>query len=182
MADAVFSACFLNTCNRNNDIIKMANLAPTVNTRRCIYTYDQGIVLRSTYYVFDLYVNEMGREVINTVQTDIPLYSFRKKDGGTVLLPQSDILTTFSEEKKQICISVVNKAPDQTLEVTLNISDTITCDVFRIFTLDGNSPDSYNDIDRQEVYIKYGEWSDWKSHASLIFPAHSVNIIQIKIV
>ena len=50
MADAVFSACFLNACNRHCDVVKMANFAPTVNTRGCIFTYDEGIVLRSTYH------------------------------------------------------------------------------------------------------------------------------------
>ena len=55
MADAVFTACFLNACNRNCDIVGMANFAPIVNTRGCIFTYPEGIVLRSTYHVFDLY-------------------------------------------------------------------------------------------------------------------------------
>ena len=38
MADAVFTACFLNELNRNCDIVGMANFAPVVNTRGCIYT------------------------------------------------------------------------------------------------------------------------------------------------
>jgi alpha-N-arabinofuranosidase len=54
MADAVFTACFLNMCNRNCDIIGMANFAPVVNTRGCIFTYRDGIVLRPTWHVFDL--------------------------------------------------------------------------------------------------------------------------------
>ena len=37
MADAVFSACFLNAMNRNCDIVGMANFAPVLNTRGCIY-------------------------------------------------------------------------------------------------------------------------------------------------
>ena len=37
MADAVFTACFLNALNRNCDIVGMANFAPIVNTRGCSY-------------------------------------------------------------------------------------------------------------------------------------------------
>lgn len=59
--DAVFTACFLNMCIRNSDIIGMANFAPTVNTRGMIHTYDDGIVLRSTCHVFDAYVNDMEK-------------------------------------------------------------------------------------------------------------------------
>lgn len=67
MADVVFSACFLNMVNRSCDIVGMANFAPIVNTRGCIYTYPEGIVLRGTYYVFDLYVNKLGDIVLDTV-------------------------------------------------------------------------------------------------------------------
>ena len=55
MADAVFTACFLNMCIRNSDIVGMANFSPVVNTRGMIYTCPEGIVLRSTYHVFDAY-------------------------------------------------------------------------------------------------------------------------------
>ena len=38
MADAVFSASFLNTCLRHADTVWMADLAPVVNTAdRCSY-------------------------------------------------------------------------------------------------------------------------------------------------
>lgn len=68
MADAVFTACFLNAMNRNCDIVGMANFAPILNTRGCIYSYKDGIVLRSTYHVFDLYVNYMGDLVLDDWQ------------------------------------------------------------------------------------------------------------------
>ena len=55
MADAVFSACFLNMCIRNSSFVGMANFSPAVNTRGMIHTHKNGIVLRSTYYVFELY-------------------------------------------------------------------------------------------------------------------------------
>lgn len=65
MADAVFAACFLNAMNRNCDIVGMANFAPILNTRGCIYSDKEGIVLRSTYHVFALYVNYMGDTVVD---------------------------------------------------------------------------------------------------------------------
>lgn len=65
MADAVFTACFLNAMNRHCDIVGMANFAPILNTRGCIYSYKDGLVLRSTYHVFDLYVNRLGDIVLD---------------------------------------------------------------------------------------------------------------------
>ena len=49
MADAVFTACFLNQCHKHSDVVGMANFAPTVNTRGAIFTHQDGIVLRSSY-------------------------------------------------------------------------------------------------------------------------------------
>lgn len=62
-------------CLRNCDLVGMAGFAPTVNTRGCIYTYDKGIVLRSTYYVFDLYVHYLGDIVLNTWEKNAGLQS-----------------------------------------------------------------------------------------------------------
>lgn len=63
MADAVFTACFLSAMNRNCDIVGMA---PIINTRGCIFTTEKEIVLRSTYHVFDLYVNYLGDTVLDS--------------------------------------------------------------------------------------------------------------------
>ena len=57
MADAVFTACFLNSCLRHCDVVGMANFSPVVNTVGAIFTHADGIVLRPSYHVFDLFTN-----------------------------------------------------------------------------------------------------------------------------
>ena len=42
MADAVFSAGFLNTCLRHADTVWMANMAPVVNTRGPLFVHPNG--------------------------------------------------------------------------------------------------------------------------------------------
>ena len=56
---------FLNMCIRNSDAVGMAAFSPVVNTRGMIFTHPEGIVLRSTYYVFDLFVNELEAEYVD---------------------------------------------------------------------------------------------------------------------
>jgi hypothetical protein len=48
MADAMFSACFLNACLRHADTVQMANIAPLVNTRGPLFVHPKGIVKRTT--------------------------------------------------------------------------------------------------------------------------------------
>lgn len=43
MADAVFTACFLNMCLRNCDVVGMANFAPLVNTRGAFLLMIKGL-------------------------------------------------------------------------------------------------------------------------------------------
>ena len=51
MADALFSACFLNACLRHSDVVDIACFAPVVNTRGPIFVHPDGIVRRTTFYV-----------------------------------------------------------------------------------------------------------------------------------
>lgn len=94
MADAVFTACFLNELNRNCDIVGMANFAPVVNTRGCIFTYPEGIVLRSIYHVFDLYVNYLGDVVLDSWQEDVPVLHVTDKKGGERAVNALDVVVT----------------------------------------------------------------------------------------
>ena len=66
MADAVFTACFLNSCLRHCDVVGMANFSPVVNTVGAIFTHEDGIVLRPTYHVFDLFANHTYEEIVHS--------------------------------------------------------------------------------------------------------------------
>jgi alpha-L-arabinofuranosidase len=71
------SGCFLNACLRHVDIVGMANFAPVVNSRGAIFTHKDGIVLRPTYHVFDLYAN---RALTKSVETTVKSGLFRAED------------------------------------------------------------------------------------------------------
>jgi alpha-N-arabinofuranosidase len=64
MADALFSACFLNSCLRNSNYVEMANMAPVVNTRGPLFVYPEGIVKRTTYYVMQLYATKLQPNIL----------------------------------------------------------------------------------------------------------------------
>ena len=114
MADAVFTACFLNAMNRHCDIVGMANFAPILNTRGCIYSYKDGVVLRSTYHVFDLYVNHMGDTVLDSWEEgEKNTFTVLDKNGRKVTVNTLDILATQHSETEKISIAVVNKEPDK---------------------------------------------------------------------
>lgn len=178
MADAVFTACFLNAMNRNCDIVGMANFAPILNTRGCIYSHEKGIVLRSTYHVFDLYVNYLGDTVIDLWSEETPMMQVTNKNGGKVQTDTLDLLATKWADSGNIAVAVVNKHPlsDQELALSFrSIQGEVT-----IYRLNGSSPDSYNDVDRTEVEIIEEQLGCFYDGMKIRIAPHSVNIIQIK--
>ena len=177
MADAVFSACFLNAMNRHCDVVGMANFAPILNTRGCIYSHEEGIVLRSTYHVFDLYVNQLGDQVIDLWQQgDMPTLTVPHKLGGERTVDALDLLATTFSDKPGMAIAAVNKDPESThtLRMPLDKPANIT-----ILTLNGDSKDAYNDVGHEGVAVTETALGLRAGEVLIELPAHSVNVIQI---
>lgn len=173
MADAVFTGAFLNMVNRNCDIVGMANFAPIVNTRGCIYTHKDGIVLRSTYHVFDLYVNYMGDIVLDSWTEEEPYEVMGKKQ---VTVTCTDLLATEFSDSRGYAIAAVNKSPAAAHEVTLDFPAE---GQIKMYTVSGSTTESYNDIGREEVTITQQALGSYTPGKSITLPPHSVNVIQI---
>lgn len=178
MADAVFTACFLNMCLRNCDIVGMANFAPVVNTRGCIFTHPDGIVLRSTYHVFDLFVNYMGDVVVDSWGPEVPrMNAVNKKSGNSVVIDALDIVVTKWSDREGMAISAVNK--EMSAEHTISLEDGCEGKVVELYTVNGKTADSYNDIGREEIVIKKQELGAYEKGMRITLSPHSVNVIHI---
>lgn len=177
MADAVFSACFLNECNRNCDIVGMANFAPIVNTRGCIYTYKEGIVLRSTYHVFDLYVNYLGDVILDAWSEGMKSMEARNSASGqTETTELIDVLATEFSDREGAALAIVNKHPGEAQEITLDLEAEGEAVLYYIA---GSSTESYNDVDREEVRIQREDLGVYTPGMRVSVKPHSVGVIQI---
>lgn len=151
MADAVFSACFLNMLLRNADIVGMANFAPTVNTRGMIFTHAEGIVLRPTYYVFRMYTRMMGDEVVDCYVGDAPMMRATDRFGQEHSISRVDIMATRRSADGTIAVSLVNKHPDELAQVVL---EGLCAKEATMYVLAGENSDAYNDIGLEQVQIR----------------------------
>lgn len=170
MADALFSACFLNSCLRNSDYVAMACMAPVINTRGPIYVYPGGIVKRTTYHVMNLYANKLQPNVLPfSIKSD-------SLTNGKISVPAVDGIVTCSDDKKVLSIALVNKNPQNEAECNLGLEK--IDGVVNAIILSGDSPDAYNDVDMpnrvvpetKQVTIKNGK---------VTVPAHSLMILNI---
>jgi alpha-N-arabinofuranosidase len=177
MADAVFTACFLNMANRNCDIVGMANFAPVVNTRGCVFTHKDGVVLRSTYHVFDLYVNELGETVLDTYSTGEPSLTLYDKAGRDAETAALDLLATL-DSTGAVVLAAVNKDPEKRQDFRSDWQGGPVPPAFRIHTLAGKSLEAYNEVNRREAFPDAPRTAAYKADDAICLPPHSVNLIR----
>ena len=180
MADAVFNGCFLNMLLKNADIVGMANFAPGVNTRGSIFVHDQGIVKRSTYYVFSMYTHMMGDQVLDSWTDDTPVKEICTKAGEPRRVEMVDTAVTRFGGDGNIAVSLVNKDPDaaQTVEIALPAGFTFG----GLTALRGRSADDYNDVGREHVLPEDASKDVSREAGALkvVLQPHSVNVLTLK--
>ncbi len=170
LADAVFTACVLNMFLRHADCVRMANFAPSVNTRGMIFTHKNGIVLRSTYHIFDLFVNQMGETIVDSWMPEQPVMTFTGPEGGPLQIPVLDTVATLRADGKT-AISLINKSPADTVQISLSgcgKSGTL-------YTVTGENISVYNDIEHPDSVKITQRTLSITSPVTL--PPHSVSVL-----
>ncbi len=174
IADAIFSACFLNACLKNCDIVGMANFAPIVNTRGCIYTHNNGIVLRSTYHVFEMYVNLLGATILDSWCDENITREYVAKDGECESVELVDVVATLRSDGC-IVLAVVNKNEDSPQKIIIELKKEYR--KIRVHTLGAPDTHAYNDINVTAIEPLATDWMSFGGSVDL--PIHSVSIIEI---
>ena len=88
-----------------------------------------------------------------------------------------DMVATKWSDKPGIAVAAVNKKAAETQEIELDFE----CNGAKVvlYTINGESTDSYNDVDRNEVSIRSAELGEFKKGMKVVLEPHSVNVIQI---
>ena len=116
-------------------------------------------MLRSTYHVFDLYVNYLGDEVLEAWAEDMETMQANAQDGRAETVEVLDVLGTRFTSDGTLAFAAVNKDPFEEKALVLHPGiDGAYC--WRQITVWGESTESYNDIGHTEVELKEGEWRE----------------------
>ena len=180
MADAVFTACFLNSCLRHCDVVGMANFSPVVNTVGAIFTHADGIVLRPTFHVFDLFTNYTYEEVLHSALAS-PSFEVASEVDAATSVPHLDAVATRDSATGRVGITLVN----------LHGADAITCRIrgldaskfsqATMRTVNGAAVDAYNDVDQpdavaiSETDLPVADMRDF----AVDCPPHSVTVLNL---
>jgi alpha-N-arabinofuranosidase len=171
MADAVFSASFLNGCLRQAKYVHMACMAPVVNVRGPLFVHPKGIVKRTTFHVLKMYSDLLQPNVVETRIVSDPLHV------GQKTVQALDAVTTCSDDRKQVAIALVNRHPEAPARWHINLGNPVNRDKTRVTVLSGDSPDAYNDVAQPaRVVPKVIPWTPDAPRLEL--PPHSIAVLQ----
>ena len=144
MADALFSASFLNACLRHAEDVVMANVAPIVNQSGPLFVHSKGVVRRPQFHTMSMYANLLEDYVTPTsIQSD-------SITNGKQSIPAVDALATSDQSGKRKVVSLVNRQPEQTLNCKISFEEMTLDGEYEATILSGDSPDAFNDIDHPD--------------------------------
>lgn len=175
MADALFSACFLNACLRHSDIVEIACFSPIVNTRGAIFVHPNGILKRTTFYTLYMYTNFL-EDYIVPIETSVESLTLGDKSTGIL-----DVVLTSDRTGTRYVYAIVNKDPKRNISLTLDFvgMGKKAPKKMKGKVLTGKSPDDYNDIGAENRVVPQDETFTVKN-SSITLPPHSLVFLTIE--
>jgi alpha-N-arabinofuranosidase len=174
MADAIFSACFLNACLRHADIVDIACFSPVVNTRGAIRVDKDGITRRTTYYTLLMYTNYLEANVL-PIECEFDTLTHNNRQ-TTVL----DAVLTSNADGTRKVLAVANKSAKEAVELKLDFPSLGIKQPRKVdaWVLSGRSEDDYND--RGDEHVRPVQQQLRVKDSSVSIPAHSITFLTLE--
>ena len=146
LEDALVVATFLNAFVNHSHIVKIANMAQLVNVIAPIFTSEQGMFLQTIYYPLQLFANNSKGDALELAVTG-PTYT-SKRQGEVPYLDLSAV-----HDQGTLVLNVVNRHPDQTLDVEFEIQDKQFAGPVEVSEVNGPDIKAENDFGSKKVGV-----------------------------
>lgn len=178
MADALLHAAFLNAGLRHCRSVALVAMSPLVNARGPIFTHEDGIVLRPTYHVCELYTSLLAAEVLDSY-AQVPAFEAGVPHRGPATLPRGDMVVTVDRESGTLAVSLLNLHPDEPLDCEVWVPGRDLGSAAAVWTLTGPGPDAFNDIGHpDDVAPSTATLTPRGDTLRLTVPAHAICIVR----
>lgn len=171
MRDAVVAALSLNIFNKNSDIVKMANLAQTVNVlQSVVLTNGKEMLKTPTFYVFKMFAEHQENDLIESELDN-------EKEGGIDCLTHS----VSANENGELFVTISNASLKKSFEIECNI-DTGKSPVVADAQILTAEKEAYNSFENKENVITkpYSQYRIENNKIILDIPPVSVISFKIK--
>ena len=106
---------------------------------------------------------------------DMPVMSVLDKKGHEAAIDTLDVLATRWTDRPGWALSIVNKDPEKAHDVSICMPEADGDAV--MYSIRGLGKDSYNDIDRNEVFIERNTIGRYRDGMTISIAPHSVNVL-----
>lgn len=139
--------------------------------------------LRPSYYIFDIFANHFGDQMVETQITNPPVYSidvFEEIDpyfsDDTIYdVPYLSTMASISEDKKTLYLIVANKNIESSIDAQINLPD-FNCGTGKAYTLSGDNIYSLGEA----VTFREGPVTcEEGGMDQYTFEAHSITVLEI---
>lgn len=171
MRDAIVAALSFNIFNKHCDIVKMANIAQTVNVlQSVILTKGEKLIKTPTFYVFKMFAPHQENELINSILNNNEIKN------GIELLTHS----VSKNNDGELFITLSNASLDDEFEIAIDNKYNNCINVSEAFILheDCRAYNSFEKIDK----VKPIEFNNYRAdNNKLIVKIPPVSVISLKI-
>ena len=84
------------------------------------------------------------------------------------------------KDENTVCVAVSNKDPENSHDIYLKFDETFLPATYSVYTVTGESKDSYNDVGRTQILPSEERDRLFDSDGKICLKPHSVNIIEVK--
>ena len=174
LEDALVVATFLNSFVNHANSVKMANMAQLVNVIAPIFTDEKRLFLQTIYYPLALFANNTKGKALELF-VDSPKYKSTRFDD----VPYIDASAGF--DNGTVVMNVVNRHPDQAIEVEFEAEDKQFAGPVAVSEVNGPSIKAENDFDKTTVKTVERSATAEGRKLRYRFPAHSYTMLKTKL-
>ncbi len=177
--DALIASLTFDIFHRHCKRVRMANIAQMVNVLQSVLlTEGSEMVKTPTFYLFKMYKNHQGGEVLANYLTDVETEGFGEEKEDAIPV----ISASASEKEGVITVTITNCSltKEETLEVSL--LNTGAENVIHATILSADSIHDFNDFRKEEKVTEkpFSAYQVKEGSLNVTLPAHSVVLLRLK--
>ena len=175
LEDALLVGGLVNTLVRNADRVKLGCLAQLVNVIAPIMTNGSGLFRQTIYYPYSWALRMAWGDALN-VLAEAPEYEV----SGMGRVPYLDVVATFSKEKGNASVFILNRDLERAHQVDLVWEDTAPTRVISASVLTGSDLKAVNSFGSPKTVVptELSKPSTSGGHTKFEVPARSYTVLQ----
>ena len=175
LEDALLVGGLVNTLVRNADRVKLGCLAQLVNVIAPIMTNGSGLFRQTIYYPYSWALHMAWGDALN-VLAEAPEYEV----SGMGRVPYLDVVATFSKEKGNASVFILNRDLERAHQVDLVWEDTAPTRVISASVLTGSDLKAVNSFGSPKTVVptELSKPSTSGGHTKFEVPARSYTVLQ----